>query len=234
LLANGILGVGNFRQDCGPGCVTPGFQFYFACSSPSTCAETGATLAQQLQNPVWKFSGDNNGIVIQLPQISASGAPSASGSIIFGIGTQSNNALGSAAILTLASNGTFSTTFNGTTYSSSFMDSGSNGIFFLNTATTGIPNCPGGSSGFYCPTATQNLSATNRGANGATSVVNFSVANALTLFSNNGGNNFAFNNLAGDNPGSFDWGLPFFFGRTVFTAIEGQSTPDGTGPYLAY
>jgi hypothetical protein len=33
---------------------------------------------------------------------------------------------------------------------------------------------------------------------------------------------------------SFDWGLPFFFGRTVFTAIEGMSTPGGTGPYFAF
>ncbi len=232
LLANGVLGVGNFRQDCGPACVNPGPGFYFACSSSSTCNETGATLAQQLQNPVWMFSGDNNGVVIQLPQIPASGAPSASGSIIFGIGTQSNNALGSATVLTLAPNGTFSTTLGATTYSGSFMDSGSNGIFFLDSATTGIPVCPGGNSGFYCPTTTQNFLVTNQGAGAATTVVNLSVANAQTLFSN--ANNNAFNNLAGPNPGSFDWGLPFFFGRTVFTAIEGQTTPGGTGPYLAY
>ena len=32
----------------------------------------------------------------------------------------------------------------------------------------------------------------------------------------------------------FDFGLPFFFGRTVFTAIE-DLTADGTlGPYYAY
>ena len=30
------------------------------------------------------------------------------------------------------------------------------------------------------------------------------------------------------------WGLPFFFGRTVFTAIEGQTTPGGVGPYFAF
>ena len=32
----------------------------------------------------------------------------------------------------------------------------------------------------------------------------------------------------------FDWGLPFFFGREVFVAIEGQETPSGPGPYYAY
>jgi hypothetical protein len=40
--------------------------------------------------------------------------------------------------------------------------------------------------------------------------------------------------VGGPNPGAFDWGLPFFFGRQVFTAIEGASTPGGSGPYFAF
>ena len=233
LLANGLLGVGVFRQDCGSGCTSPGFHVYFACSTSSSCPEVGATLTQQAQNPVWMFTSDNNGVVIQLPQISASGAPSAAGTITFGIGTQSNNALGNATVLTTAADGTLSTTFGNTTYSETFIDSGSNGYFFLTSGSTGIPLCPDG-SGFYCPATTQNLAATNRGANGNSSVVNFSVANEQTLFSNAA--NDAFNDLGGDNspPPAFDWGLPFFFGRTVFTAIESQNTPAGNGPYLAY
>ena len=43
-----------------------------------------------------------------------------------------------------------------------------------------------------------------------------------------------FGELGGPNAGSFDWGLPFFYGRAVFTAIEGQSTPGGAGPYWAF
>ena len=35
-------------------------------------------------------------------------------------------------------------------------------------------------------------------------------------------------------PIQFALGIPFFFGRNVFTAIEGQTTPGGTGPYFAY
>jgi hypothetical protein len=45
-------------------------------------------------------------------------------------------------------------------------------------------------------------------------------------------------NIGGDAgsglPQSFDWGLPFFYGRTVFTAISGASTPAGPGPYWAW
>jgi hypothetical protein len=65
--------------------------------------------------------------------------------------------------------------------------------------------------------------------------VSFSVANADQLFAANPSFN-AFSNLAvpsGDTT-TFAWGLPFFFGRTVFTAIEGRSTPGGTGPYFAF
>jgi hypothetical protein len=44
------------------------------------------------------------------------------------------------------------------------------------------------------------------------------------------------NGLAGPNSiaKTFDWGLPFFFGRKVYTAIDGQNTPGGVGPYWAY
>ena len=35
--------------------------------------------------------------------------------------------------------------------------------------------------------------------------------------------------------GSFDWGLPFFYGRTVFTVRDGALAGSaGTGPFWAY
>jgi hypothetical protein len=48
--------------------------------------------------------------------------------------------------------------------------------------------------------------------------------------------NEAFDTVAGPNSGSFDWGMPFFFGRNVYTAIEGVTPPSGVpaGPFVAY
>jgi hypothetical protein len=232
--ANGILGVGNFAQDCGSGCTVSGASnlgFYYTCPA-SGCVVTTESLSAQVQNPVILFATDNNGVIIEL--LSVTGAEtSVSGSLIFGIGTQSNNGLGSATVFMVdPSTGNFTTVFNGVSSTdASFIDSGSNAIYFLDSTTTGLPTCTDNTF-WYCPTGTQNLSATNQGTNGASGTVNFVVGNADTLTSNL--NDAAVNGLAGPDTGMFDWGLPFFFGRSVYTAIEGQSTPGGVGPYWAY
>ena len=73
------------------------------------------------------------------------------------------------------------------------------------------------------------------GINQVNANVSFSVANANQIFSANPSFE-AFNNLAGptaDNV-TFAWGSPFFFGRNVYTAIEGPNTPGGQGPYFAF
>ena len=150
LAANGILGVGVYLQDCGVACaqaassrLNPGL--YYACSAAQSCAVTAVPLAQQVSHPVAAFPVDNNGVIIQLPGIAASGVPSVPGVMTFGIGTQTNNGLGSAAVLALDKRGFVSTTFpaGGTTYSS-FLDSGSNALFFLDAATANLKQCTGG------------------------------------------------------------------------------------------
>ncbi len=237
--ANGILGVGLYRQDCGSACVTTlgAPPVYYGCTS-SGCVPAAVSLAAQLQNPVWLFPQDNNGLAIVLPQITATGATTVAGSMIFGIGTQSDNAPGAARAQAVDENGNFTTTYNGVAYTSSFIDSGSNGYFFLDSSTTGIPECSSiQAPGFYCPNSTLNLTAITSGPNpsglGAPVSANiaFSVANAITLFNSP---NTAFNNVAGTNSGTFDWGVPFFFGRTVFIGIEGQASGANIGPYWAY
>ena len=237
--AYAILGVGNFRQDCGGACTEPPFgginpDLYYTCVS-GICSPAAVGISQQVQNPVALFASDNNGSIIELPTVDSGGAASVSGSLVFGIGTQSDNALGSATVLTLDGYGGFTTTYGPaqTQYPESYVDSGSNGLYFLDTSLDGIPTCPSNDS-FYCPSSTENLQATNEGLNAKSSVVNFSVANAENLSASF----YAFNDYAGtnDNPPAFDFGLPFFFGRNVYTGLESLSggEPTGTGQYVAY
>ncbi len=184
--ANGVLGIGLFRQDCGPACAVGGASnpgLYFACS-PSVCQPFAQGLTQQLQNPVWLFSQDNNGVIVELPTISPMGAATVSGSLVFGIGTQSNNAPGSAALFTVDGQGTFTTIYQGQSYGGSFLDTGSNAVYFLDSRTSGLALCPD-TADFYCPTSPQSLTATHRGVNGTTANVTFGVAkNADTLLGN--------------------------------------------------
>lgn len=235
LAANGILGIGVFKHDCGAACANQAIVgAYYACTGTS-CAPTAVAQARQVANPVPYFGTDGNGVVVSLPAVPSGSAASVTGALIFGIGTQSNNALGgSAQVLGVDPlRGVFTTTENGTTYSGSIIDSGSTGLFF---ATNQLPVCASPNQSYYCPNATEQLSAINQGANGVTSAVTFSVGNAAQIWQSSGGASamplFAGPAFVGSQV--FDWGLPFFYGRTVYAAIEQQSTPAGAGPYFAY
>lgn len=228
--ANGVIGLGPFAQDCGATCVqSANTGFYYVCGS--SCQASTVSLAQQVPNPITFFSTDNNGSSLTFPSVPATGTVNLAGTLTFGIGTQSNNALGSAKVYTTDDYGYFVTQYKGTTYNDSLLDSGSNGLFFNDSS---IQQCSDG-SGFYCPASALSLSALNSGLNGANGSVTFAIANADTLFNSNA-DATAFSELGGINgdASGFDWGLPFFFGRTVFTAIEGYTTSGGTGPYFAY
>jgi hypothetical protein len=226
LRSNGILGVGLFATDCGSTCVnTAAPRWYYSCDTSGACQASTQPLAQQVTNPVSAFALDNNGVVIDLPAIAAGGAPTVSGSLIFGIGTQADNVLGGATVLRAnAQSGYVTTVSNSQTYSLSYLDSGSNALFIANA---GMPEC----GLWYCPATPQAESATISGSDGTTATVSYSVGNSTALF--NSSNN-AFDNLAGISSSSFGWGLPFFYGRRIYTAIEARLTSAGTGPYYAF
>jgi hypothetical protein len=235
--ANGILGVGLFLQDCGEVCSLQSLNVYYVC--PSTgCVETAVPTAQQVQNPVSMLANDNNGVIIELPAVPDTGQPTVNGALVFGIDTQLNNSLGSALVYAATALGNFTATYNGKSYASSFIDSGSNALYFLTTADTGLPACQV-NPGFYCPAVQQTFTVTNSGSTGTSATVTFNIASAQTLLASG---NIAFNNLGGPNPpnplvnysGGFDYGLPFFFGRKLYVAIENQNTSGGVGPYWAY
>jgi hypothetical protein len=129
--------------------------------------------------------------------------------------------------------GNLAVVYNSQTLEQSFIDSGSNGIYFDDS---NIAQCSeSGLSGFYCPASALNLSATLQGVNAVSANVAFSVDSAETLGSNNP-TFVVLPTLAGTSPlsDSFDFGLAFYYGRRVATAMESQTTSVGTGPYVAF
>ena len=242
--ANGILGVGVFPQDCGTYCAsTVSNGYYYACPAGGGCQATTLPLAEQVTDPVTDFPADNNGVIVELPSLGTTGtAATASGALVFGIGTEGNNSLGAQTVLTANSYGDVNTDYNGQSLPYSFFDTGSNAYYFLDSS---IPDTCVSQGNWFCPGGTLQLTATNTGQNGTLSTVDFSIANAGTLFTQYS-TNAAFTEL-GANAGnqstfcpnkatncSFDFGLPFFFGRNVYVAFYGALTSAGTGPYFAY
>lgn len=249
--ANGILGVGTSIRDCGLNC-SGGQTFsgypYYVCPK-NACIAAAVPVIQQVANPVAFFAKDNNGLEILLPAIAATGAPSLpfttpagtglvpAGQLIFGVGTQSNNGLGSATLYALNEQGDFSQiVYNEVTYTSGgYVDSGSNALFVSDPLTLGIVNCP--DNPYYCPSATLPLSLGVSGTNGTSGTASLSIANADQLIETG---NTAFDNLGGASGTSaltdyFDLGLPFFFGRAVFVGIGGTTIPNNaSAPYGYY
>jgi Protein of unknown function (DUF3443) len=225
---NGILGIGVFIQDCGSVCATHSNNtLYFSCAA-STCTGTTVSLSDQVQNPVSLLPSDNNGVILALANVPATGAHAVSGFLILGIGTAPNNIPpAGVSVFTTDQNGFLITIYKGTTFGQSVIDSGSNGYFFPDLT---LPICAMPLQDFYCPSSPANLSATLIGANSQQAAISFQVANTLNLLQTG---NAAFNNLGGQFS-SFVWGLPFFLGRTAYVGIEGQPSTMGTGPLLAF
>jgi hypothetical protein len=261
--ANGILGVGPFADDCGSYCAkTLANTFYYACpanGNSSSCAN--ATVAESLQvtDPVVYFPTDNNGVVVEIPS-TAEGAATASGTLLFGIGTETNNSITTQTVLMAdAAYGDISTAYTTQSNKSlilpfSYIDTGSNAYYFTDDGIPSLTACssyPGYSTAspqaWFCPASELKLSATNSSTNGLQSTVSLSIGNAYTLF-NTYQTGTVFNDLGAssgappadctsattDTACAFDFGFPFFLGKSVFIAFAGSSTSWGTGPFYAY
>ncbi len=235
--ANGLLGVGVFAQDCGTACTNAGtpLPIYYGCISAGACTAANAALADQVANPVSLFAADNNGIIVNLPNLqNANGDSSVNGELIFGIGTQSDNALPpDVTVLGADANGDFTATYNGSsTVLPALIDSGTDAYSFDDPS---IATCTTGSFvGYYCPAvAPQSASAVNTGvgANNGSNTVDFAIADPNSFVAGAA----AFAGLAGGGGSSrFTWGMPFFYGRKVYIGIDQRAAGSFTGPYYAY
>ena len=224
--ANGILGIGVSPNDCGTACANAAVStFYY------TNAGTGTSVpvSGQITNPVTLFGQDSNGVILEMAQVSDSGSTTAQGTLVFGIDTQTNNALSGtgATLIRTNGNGDFASIYGGSTLTKTFFDSGSTVLFFPDLT---IP--VDSTSGYYIPTTTVGRTSTLVATSPASVSLGFNIANGTTL--NASGNN-AFNNLGIYLSRQFDFGMPFFYGRHVYYGISGKtSTGGGTGPYVAY
>ncbi|MDE1929250.1 MAG: DUF3443 family protein [Burkholderiales bacterium] len=246
LQAKGVLGIGMLRYDCGLTCQTGayggGITLYYGCDGAGHCQPTAMGADQQVQNPVAWFPLDNNGTLIVMPAVPATGASAAYGRLVFGIGTQTNNQIAAGATTLAVQTDParadylyLDATMGTKAYAYSYLDSGSNGLFFADAALA-TPACSGGGAGgtWYCPAAPSALAVQLSDMNGAGAAVALTVANADSLFATG---NTAFANLAGApgaaDAGAFALGLPFYYGRSVYTSIWGQALSTN-GPWVAF
>ena len=249
--ANGILGIGPEPTDCtvagsnrcdGSVLVAPPNVYYSCPKEGCSTSDSPVTISgvQQVTNPVILFqnlatgSSDNNGVVLNFPPVVGTQS-SVTGTLSFGIPA---NAVGYTQAYTLDQNDNFTSIYANQSLTS-YIDLTSPAILFPDT----IPICPMNAS-YYCPPQQVDTSAKIRGAGptpqGKASAA-FSVANADTLFAANP-TDAAFSALGGpkgtppcsvfDESCAFVWGMPFFYGRTVYIGIDGQTVVN-SDPYPA-
>jgi len=229
---NGILGIDNFATDSADAVTTAIPGNYYYCPSQNSCVSTRMLASREVKNPVVAFATDNNGAIIRLPAVPAGGQASVTGQLVFGIGTQQNNVMPpSLNVLAVDKYGNFTTQYKGQVYTHSAIDSGTNAYAFADDT---IPATP---DNWYTPAAPLSLSAIMESTNGTGTPVNmpFSVGNALALRS---AGNYALNNagsyFANRKNSMFLWGLPFFYGRDVYTAIGNVKIGNLSGPFVAF
>ncbi len=258
--ANGILGVSPAgAQDCGtycaPGTSAPASalaNYYYSCPSTTTCTPTTAALSSQASNPIALLnSGQVNGITISLPAAADPGATTASGTLTLGVSTNTGNTPPSTAkFYGLNPYALFSTQFNSTNYLG-VVDSGTELYLFTDAS---ITSCPVGSSvELYCPASTLSLSATfgetadvvhARGTSGA---VGFSIQNYANVPNSDlvapdigtpcglylNGICYTATTATQSLP-YFIWGLPFYFGRSIYFVYQGATAGNVQGPALGF
>jgi|SRR5579872_210327 len=216
---NGILGVWGL-SDCGNSCTVGNFAYYWGCAS-STCQPYPQAPAQPVSNPVSLFATDNNGVVFDMPGVPSSGALNLQGSLYFGVGTQSNNQLGSATQYGLP----MSTQINGATYQVG-MDTGTPLVEYLNdNLAGGLPLC----GPYYCPSSPVNFDFVVTGNNGAAFNANIPVADPTTILQQG---MTADPTMAGPGGNFVVLGFPFFYNMKIFVSWANPAT--GSTDYIAF
>ena len=217
---NGMIGVSPALTDTMPSA-------YFTCDA-SGCASNRVDASLQVANVIASFPTDNNGCVLQFPQIPTTGTEAVTGRMIFGIGTRANNQLPKDLVPIVVDEtwGQFKVEVDGRLWISAF-DSGtwSYNVPYLSDAL--CPNDPVR----LCPSSPLTIAVDVLSASGDFAYkTSIAVANYREFSSQV----MALNDLGTAWPGStqFMLGLPYFFGRSVYFAYDRRPTSVGPGPWV--
>ena len=208
---------------------------------------------------------DNNGVVLVLPTVPDTGAAKVNGELIFGINTRStdslarsvSNQLPAAAARVhlgvdwqnnLSAHGLDSYLNISTQYQggpiiyNSYLDTGTNGLFFSDSSIALCSAAVAGKPTWYCPATQLFKSAVlsdgdSPGLNAVT--VDFLVRDSGSVSPSS----TALPGMAGapadpaTSAASFSWGLPFFYGKRVSLSIWDKSSKDplySAGPWYSF
>jgi hypothetical protein len=231
---NGMIGLNVIRHDCQTSCQFAAASIYYDCAG-SNCTGVAVPLAEQVPNPVTRFATDSNGVTLSFPAVSEGGQGSVSGTMTFGVDTQSNNMLpATAQQMTTTVFGEVTASFNGLPMPG-IVDSGSGAYFFVDPS---ISQCPSSFSNqpWFCPSDPATISASMQSESGVTLRVSFTLFNAVSELGN--GSNAAHAGI-GQNVGLFgggelDLGMTYFYGKRITFGIQGSDDLSvGTPPYFA-
>lgn len=229
-MGNGVIGIDSASQQSNQGSMV-----YYQCANVNagSCVEVLPTVSQQINNPISAFATDYNGVILKMNDTLLKGSNSVTGQMIFGIGTQANNTVSPAAQLfklnSYAELSAKATT--GTSYNRSFFDTGSPFIAYSDPAS----KIPVDQSGFFAPVSptTQTLNTNIIDINQKMISMAYLVTNQTALDTTQ----HVFDNLVESFAvfsATFDWGLSFFFGKTVYMTFDGQNSVNGQGPWIAF
>jgi hypothetical protein len=230
--ANGIVGISNFTGDSLDALTKAVPGLYYYCLSRNNCISTRMEASKEVTNPVALFASDSNGTVIRLPALPSGGQASVDGQLVFGVSTQQNNMLpANAKVFAIDKYGTFTTQYQGRVMNRSAIDSGTNHYAFQDDTIATMA-----SSEWYTPASTLNLSATMESTDGTGEplAVPFSIDNAASLFATGYAAYDTVGAYFAGQSNMFLWGLPFFYGRDVYTVIGNAKIGQRTGPFVAF
>lgn len=220
---NGILGVAG-ETDCGNACFSGPITYYYQCltvGQNNFCQNTLLQVSQLVWNPVALFPTDNNGVVFNIPAIPAGGAVNVQGSLYFGIGTESNNQLGSATLYDFPLTAYLSTGAYGAGF-----DSGTPDFGLLNNGVFGFPTC----GVIYCPASPTALSVEIAGANGESTILDVVAADITPEL--NQGMTADYMYVGPSHSGnSVTLGFSFFYGRRILYNWGGTT---GQNAFIAF